>query len=142
MVAPVVLAVAAFIAGHPVTVSCDAATNRPPSVPTGALGWSVVGGSESHLSGDVCNDLEDSPGGLDFAAGIAVLIHEAAHAKGVRSEACAQWYAVFGVYDVLRRFYAIPFFTDESRLIGAEVLEFTKLRLPPEYQPSLTSSCG
>lgn len=131
-----ILAVVASIAGHPVTVACDADVNRPSSVPAGAIGWAIIGGDTIHIHPLMCDYSRAEVGSPEFAAALDLFIHESAHARGVLSESCAEMTADVGVFDVLRRFYGIPFFTPMSRRIGAQVLAITRT-LSPEYQPEL-----
>ena len=144
MIAPAVaLLVAAFIAGHPVQIMCDI-----PDSATAVEAWSTPCGSFMHMKPSVCVGLTQKVGGTEHAVGqvsfahaIGTVIHESAHAKGVRSEACAEMYADIGVFDVLRRFYGVPFFTPLSWLVGRQVRDHT-LHLPPNYQPTSGSCIG
>lgn len=135
---PIALSVAAMIAGKPVTVACDADINPGPTglpAPGFAVeAWTLYGGDTVHMLPQLCDDLAARPGTIEFASGIRVLIHESAHARGIRREDCAELVADIGVFDVLRRRYDIPFFSPLSRLIGAQVLALTRLR-PTNYQP-------
>ena len=110
-------AIASFIAGHPVVVRCDADTNRPAQlrVPSGVAldGWSWIPSGEVHLDPMLCADLAWTPegtipDGLGFTTAVATLIHEAAHAGGVETEACANRRASRAMPFVLRRWYGIP----------------------------------
>src|SRR6266496_3650094 len=130
---------AAFIAGQPVQVTCDV-----PESATAVEAWSSPG-LAIHMKPSLCTGLsrkigepERGAGDVSFAHAIAVLIHESAHVKGVRAEDCAELYVDLGVYQVLRDYYGIPFFTPLSWLVGGQVHAHT-LRLPPSYQPTLTS---
>lgn len=128
MIAPAVaLMVAAFIAGHPTQVLCDV----PPTAVV--VAWTNPGSSVIHMQEDACAGLAAKPGDLSFAHGLSALIHESAHARGVRSEACAEAWADLTSYDVLRRFWHVPFFTPLSWLVGAQIREESR-RLPASYQ--------
>lgn len=136
--APILLSVAAMIAGKPVNVACDADTNfgptGPPPVGFTVEAWTPYGGDTIHMLPQLCVDVLRQPGTPEFAAGIRVLIHESAHARGVRREDCAELTADIGVFDVVRRLWGIKFFTPLSRQIGSQVLELTRIR-PASYQP-------
>lgn len=134
------LDVAAFIAGHPVDVVCDADVNQGPNTPPPGFiieAWTTYDTGPIHLIPERCNDLSAPRGSLQFAQGIHTLVHEASHARsprGLRKESCAELTSDLGVYDVLRRFYGIPFFSARSWLIGGQVLALTR-QLPSAYQP-------
>lgn len=130
----VALAVAAFVADKPASIACD--------VPESAIvnGWTAPElSSVIHLKPSRCDALAEKPGAAGFASSLSLVIHEAAHLRGVRSEACAELWANLAVYDVLRRFYGVPFFSPLSWRIGAQVVAITH-RLPPIYQPT-ASAC-
>lgn len=135
---PILLSVAAMVAGKPVDVACDADTNPGPTgpPPPGFVveAWTPYGGDTVHLDPSLCKAVTAPPGTIAFAQGIRVLIHESTHARGIRQEACAELVADIGVFDVIRRLWSIEFFTPQSRLIGEQVLALTRVR-PPEYQP-------
>src|SRR5581483_9260399 len=137
MIAPVILAVVAAIAGHPVRVACDADVNPSP-VPTvpGAVvtAWTMTGGDTIHAMPYICEETNAQMTTFWFVDGLSTMIHEASHARGVRREACAEMIADIGVYDVLRRFYGVPFFSPMSVMIGRRVLEVTR-SAPASYQP-------
>lgn len=133
----VALLIAASIAGHPVGIKCDAEINNPFPFPVD--GWAYVGGNELHMTRYLCDALERrDTNETAFARALGTLIHEAAHTRGVESEACAELYAQVLVYQVLRDHYRIPFFTRVSRRVGEAVARLTSL-LPPAYQPTQTS---
>lgn len=139
MVAPVILAAAAFIAGHPVTVACDANVNHGPVAERAGetlQGWALYGGDVIHVLPAYCRASTIRPGDPGFAATIDLFIHEAAHARGIVSESCAELTADVGVFDVLRRFYGVPFFSRLSRQVGAQLLAISR-RKPADYQPGL-----
>ena len=142
MISLVTLAIAAAIAGHPVDVRCDADKNPPPGLTPAPgyviEGWAYVGGNEIHMLPHLCADTNAPVGSLAFAQALRVVIHEAAHARGVAVEACAELWAALVVFDILRRFYGIPFFSKLSESIGRQVLAETRLR-PPNYQPRAES---
>lgn len=141
MLPAVVLAVVAFIAGKPATAVCNV-DGYPGTAPPGFTveAWTQVGGDLVHLAPSVCAALQTPPGTVSFARGLRVVIHESAHARGVSSESCAETWADLTVYDVLRRFYRVEFFTPLSAEVGGQVYAET-LRRPSDYQPSLTA-CG
>lgn len=131
MIAPAVaLAVVAFIAGHPAQIACDVSESA-----TAVEAWTTPGGSTTHFKPSLCEGLGSRPGDLRFGRALGTLIHEGAHARGVKSEACAESWADLAVFDVLRRFYNIPMFSPLSWRIGAQVYAQTQGR-PAEYQPS------
>lgn len=142
MIPAVALAVVAFIAGKPATVVCNTDGYNGPPAPAGYVveGWTTPGTSTIHLNAAMCDGLSAKPGTVAFARALRVVIHESAHARGTRVEACAELWADLIVYDVLRRFYNIDFYTPLSQTIGAQVLDETHRR-PASYQPTL-SSCG
>jgi len=134
---PKVVAVASWVAGHPVTVACDADTNPSPfPAAPGAVvtAWTLTGGDVIHALPMICDETRAAPGTVAFADGIATVIHEAARAKGVQTASCVEMLADVGVYDALRRFYSIPFFSSMSETVGAQVLALTRRR-PSSYQP-------
>lgn len=132
MLAPVILSVVALIAGHPVSVQCDPALGGH-FIP-GAAAWTPYGGNVIYATPQICDDTTQPLGTLQFALGLNIFIHEAAHARGVVSESCAELVADIGVYQVLRDFYDTPFFTPTSWMIGDQVLLLTH-RKPAAYQP-------
>lgn len=138
MMAPILLSVAAMIAGKPVNVACDSDTNfgptGPPAPGFAVEGWTLYGGDTVHMLPQLCDGVNSIPGTIEFASGIRVLIHESAHARGYKREACAELVADEGIYQVLRDLWSIPFFSDLSRKIGAQILSLTRLR-PGNYQP-------
>ncbi|HVU79355.1 MAG TPA: hypothetical protein VHC67_17410, partial [Gaiellaceae bacterium] len=85
--APAIAAiVAAFIAGHPVNIACDADTAKSPTPPPPGYvveSWTQSGGSVSHFLPSLCTDMGKPVGSTDFAHGLATLIHESAIARGV-----------------------------------------------------------
>lgn len=144
MVAPVIVAIVSSIAMHPTQVACDADVNHsglpaPPGFEVGA--WTIVGGSTIHVLPRYCRYSFAKPPDWTFAKALEVFIHEAAHARGVHTEACAEMTADVGVYDIVRRFYGIPFFTPLSKLIGAQVLIYSR-ELLPDYQPERCWNSG
>lgn len=135
--APILLSVAAMIAGHPTEVRCDTDVNPGPITPPPGFvveAWTTYDTGPVHMSPDLCTGITARPGSITFAQSLRVIIHESAHAKGYRREACAEMTADIGVYDVLRRLWGIQFFTPLSVKIGAQVLALTRLR-PVNYQP-------
>ena len=135
---------ASWIAGHPVTVACDADVNQSPfQAPAGreATAWTLIGGNVIHVYPAFCDASSAPIGSVQFAQALDVFIHEAAHASGTRVESCAELTADIGVYDVLRRFYAIPFFSQMSATIGAQVLADTRT-LSAAYQPEACWQSG
>lgn len=136
--APILVSVAAMVAGKPMNVACDADTNfgntAPPPAGFVVEAWTPYGGDTVHMLPQLCDDVLQQPGTEEFATGIRVLIHESAHARGVRREDCAELTADIGVYDVIRRLWGIQFFTPLSWQIGSQVLNLTRLR-PLNYQP-------
>ena len=142
-VAPVFLAAIAFIAGHPTTVVCDANTNPSPFASPGytATAWTYTGASVIHADPVFCSDTNDQPGNDGFARAIDVFLHEAARARGIQSDSCVELVSDVGVYDVLRRFWNVPFFSGESERIGAQVLALTRT-LPATFQPESCWSSG
>lgn len=144
MLAPVILSVVAFIAGHPTQVACDADTNPSP-FPTApgqvATAWTLTGGNLIHAHPAFCAASFAPVGSDSFARAMDVFIHEAARARGLTGDSCPQMIADIGVYDVLRLFYNVPFFTPMSRRVGAQVLALTRT-LPASYQPELCWASG
>lgn len=139
MVAPVILSVVAFIAGHPTNVACDADVNHGgiPSRPGFALkGWAQHDGNVIHVLPGFCDASTLRPRDPGFPETIELFIHEAAHARGIVSESCAEMTADIGVFDVLRRFYGVPFFSRLSVRVGRAVLAMTREGFA-DYQPEL-----
>jgi hypothetical protein len=139
VIAPVILSVVAMIAGHPTAVACDADVNPSPfPTATGqvATAWTLTGGNVIHAHPAFC-EASNAPVGSDsFARAIDVFLHEAARARGLTGDSCPQMIADLGVYQVLRDFYRVPFFSPMSRRVGAQVLALTRT-LPASYQPEL-----
>lgn len=134
---PKVVEVASWIAGHPVTVACDADTNPSPfPAPPGsvATAWTFTGGNVIHVHPGFCTASTAPLGSDAFARVMDVFIHEAARARGLSDDSCVELLADLGVYDVLQRFYGVPFFSPLSEEIGAQVLALTRT-LPSVYQP-------
>jgi hypothetical protein len=128
MITPAIaLAIAAFIVGHPTQVMC----NAPEGPQSLVMGYTVSG--VVHIRPSLCSAVAGKPGPEMFALGISALIHESAHARGISKEACAELIADLGVYQVLRDFYGIPFFTPLSWAVGRQVYANT-LTLPAKYQ--------
>lgn len=143
-VSPKVVAVASWIAGHQVSVACDADTNVSPfpAAPGAVItAWTLTGGDVIHALPAICGETDAKPGTTQFADGIATMLHEAARARGLRTDSCVELFADIGVYDVLRRFYGIPFFSDTSVHIGSQVLGVTRQR-PASYQPATCWASG
>lgn len=139
MVAPVILAAVAFIAGHPTSVVCDADVNHGPVAERPGLtlkGWTAYGGNVIHVLPGFCSASTLLPGAPGFPETIELFIHEAAHARGIVSESCAELTADMGVFDVLRRFYGVPFFSPLSVRVGRAVLAHSR-EAPADYQPEL-----
>lgn len=136
MVAPVILSVVAFIAGHPTSVACDADTNQSPFAAPGyvATAWTYTGGNVIHAHPAFCTASNDAIGTDGFARAMDVFIHEAARARGLQKDSCVEMLADIGVYQVLRDFYGVPFFSAMSRKVGAQVLALTRT-LTPNFQP-------
>ena len=126
--------VVTFIAGHQTSIVCDPTLGGHAATSPDAFGWAAYGGNIVYLVPAICQDMSADIGSPRFAEGIAAVIHEAAHARGARSESCAEMTADLGVFDALRRFYGVPFFSDLSRTVGDQVLAGTRLR-PESYQP-------
>jgi len=136
MIAPILLSVAAMIAGKPVDIACDADTNLIPntSITFAVEAWTYIGGDQIHLLPQLCQDASQPIGTYEFAHGVGTIIHEATHARGIARESCAELTADIGIYDILRRLYGIPFFSKVSLRVGAQVLALSRAR-PPDYQP-------
>lgn len=142
--APRVVAAASWVAGHPVTVACDADTNPSPfpAAPGAVItAWTLTGGNVIHALPAICGETDAEPGTTQFADGIATMLHEAARARGLTSDSCVELFADIGVFDVLRRFYGIAFFSDMSVRIGSQVLGLTRQR-PASYQPATCWASG
>jgi hypothetical protein len=124
--------IASMISGHPTQIACD--------VPTTAVveAWTTPRSNLLHMQPTLCAGLGMAPGDPRFSYALGVLIHESSHARGVLREACAEMYADVLIYQVLRDYYRVPFFSKLSMQIGAQVLYFSRHR-PAEYQWSTTS---
>lgn len=137
----VTILIATALAGHPTKIACDTDTNPGPVLPPPGFvveAWTPYGGDTIHMAPALCAGLSGPLGSIRFAKSIRVLVHEAAHARGVRDEGCAELHATLGIFDVLRRFYRTPFFSRLSQLVGAQVLAESRLR-PANYQPHAMS---
>lgn len=142
-VAPVFLSLIAMIAGHPTSVACDADTNPSPFAAPGyaATAWTYTGGDVIHAHPVFCQDTYSAPGTDEFARAVDVFLHEAARARGIQSDSCVELTADLGVYQVLRDYYGVPFFSPMSALVGAQVLALTRT-LPASFQPEACWSGG
>jgi hypothetical protein len=142
VIAPVLAAiVAAFVAGHPTQIVCDADVNRSPTpAPPGfvATAWTAVGGNVIHMIPARCAGLEAKPGNGEFARSLGTLIHEASIARGVRTEQCANLWTALLPFEVLERYYDVPMGSPLSWSVAGQVLGHV-LDGPPEYRPQLTS---
>lgn len=130
--------VAAAVAGHPTQVVCDADVNpspKPSAPGFFAPAWTVIGAGPIHLVPALCSNMSAKVGSAEFANAIGTLVREASIAGPVRSEACASLVQAVGVYDVLRRFYNVPFFTRLSWSIGTQVLANVRAGPKGDYQP-------
>lgn len=133
--------VASYVSGHPVRVYCDADKNPgadPPLPGFVKQAWTVIGGEEIHLHPNYCYYLKQPIKGNLFPLTLRILIHEAAHARGVSVESCAELYAVLRSYEVLQLFWHVTPGTTLSNHVGAVVLQASRAR-PPSYQPTPTS---
>lgn len=127
MIPALALAAAALIAGKPVGISCDLPPNGP------LLGQSVIGSSAIRMRSDLCERLSSKTDDPGFAAALGVVIHESAHARGVRSEACATAWSVATAPWVLDRIYGVPMFTPLSWQVQDAILATVRAS-PPEYR--------
>lgn len=127
-----ILSVVAFIAGKPVTVQCDQNLGGLAAA-TGVVAVAPFGGNVIYATPRICDSTRRAVGDEQFAISIATFIHEAAHSRGYRVEGCAEMIADVGVYQVLRDFYGVPFFTPTSVLVGRQVRDTTRLS-PAAYQ--------
>jgi hypothetical protein len=87
------LAALALLVGHPVELRCDGDTPPPGlTIPPGAVleGWTQLGGDVLHLSEARCAGLRRPGRGREWAWSVQTLLHEGAHAAGVRREDCAE----------------------------------------------------
>ena len=138
MIAPALaLLAAAFVAGKPVQVACDADVNLGGvQVQAGYSleGWTVPGRSEIHLHPNICSGLAQPAYSAGFASAFRVVLHEAAHAKGIRSESCAEGYALVYARETARRFYRVPLWSSTSEELSAKIWGQTLLR-PEVYRP-------
>lgn len=133
MVPAVILSVVAFIAGHPTQIVCDANLGGLATSPN-EIARTPYGGNVIYALPRICDELFAPVGTNAFAHAIGTVIHEASHARGLRSESCAEMTADIGIFDVLRRFYGAAFFSARSVAVGAQVLAFTRARTA-DYQP-------
>lgn len=133
VVPAVILSVVAFIAGHPTQVVCDATLGGLSASPN-EIARTPYGGNVIYALPRICDELVAPVGTEAFAHAIGTVIHEASHARGLRIESCAEMTADIGVFDVLRRFYGVSFFSAMSVRVGDQVLAFTHARAS-NYQP-------
>jgi hypothetical protein len=83
----------AVLVGNPVRLDCTDAQPPGYTPPPGTFveGWTTVGDSSVvHLSEVRCTGLRRPPSDVEWAWSVQVLLHEAAHASGIRNEACAE----------------------------------------------------
>lgn len=134
MLPAIILSVVALVAGHPAHVNCDADTTNP--FPFAVDGWSTPGGSNMHLSTKMCSYLVNykltTP---EYGAALNVVMHESAHLRGVRKEACAELWADMMTWNVLRDVYGIKSYGPVWQTVAANVVNYTHLK-PPAYQPN------
>jgi hypothetical protein len=103
--------------------------------------WTLTGGDTIHAVPAFCTGTVAPFGSDAFARSIDVFIHEAARARGLASDSCVEFMADLGVYQVLRDFYGVPFFSPMSWRVGAQVLALTRT-LPASYQPEACIASG
>lgn len=138
----VTLLIAAAISGHPTKIACDTDTNPGPVKPPPGYvveAWTPVGGDTIHMAPVLCAGLFAPIGNIRFAQSYRVLLHEAAHARGIAVEACAELYA----WEHARNFLYTHYFFDPwlfwlSDQVVKQIEAETRLR-PANYQPQL---CG
>lgn len=107
-------AMASLVAGHPVRVECvtdSGAWLRGPAPQ--ALGYTYDGVPVVYLGPYACEALRDPRSPL-FGGGLHILAHEAAHARGIQSEAAASCWALAWPMALAQRFYSVPFFSQRS----------------------------
>jgi hypothetical protein len=123
---------AAFVMGHPTTISCDDVPAPGYVVPAGYVveGWAYLDGSEIHLAPSICAGLSD-PQGPAFGRSFNVLAHEVWHATGVGNEACAEQFARIAPFEYMVRFWRMGW--DASLRIAKDVADYTS-RKPLAYQ--------
>lgn len=127
-------AMASLVAGHPVRVDCvtdPAAWLRGPAPQALGYQWAHEPG-EIHLGPYACEALRVRTSPL-LGAGLHILAHEAAHARGIDSETVASCFGLAWAMDLARRFYAIPFFSPLSRGVEAAGLSIHRMT-PDEYR--------
>lgn len=133
MIPAIILSVVALIAGKPAVVNCDAATTSP--FPYAVDGWSNVGGSEVHLSKRMCSYFAYRITTPEYGAALNIVMHESAHLRGVREEACAELWADTMTWIVLRDVYRYKHYGQVWQTVAANVVAYTRLK-DPAYQPS------
>ena len=129
MIPAVALAVAALFAGHPTQVACD--------VPETAIvyAWTTPGTSVTHMRGSSCVALAGGPTRPGFAVALTTLLHESAHARGVRSEDCAEMWATTNIAFVLEAYYNVPLGSSLALRLVTEAVTDSR-SLPAAYQPN------
>lgn len=141
--APILLSIAAMVAGKPMNVACDADTNFGPTgpPPPGYVveAWTPYGGDTVHMLPQLCVGITFRPGTPEFAASLRVIVHESTHATGEKREACAEYNADYLSYRVLARLFGFGALDPwaYNAVVGRihnQIMEMTRIR-PPDYQP-------
>lgn len=134
----VTILIATALAGHPTKIACDTDTNPGPVVPPPGYvveAWTPYGGDTIHMAPSLCAGFYADIGTVRFAQSYRVLLHEAAHARGIVSEACAEAYAWQYPRSVLYTYYRFdPWLFFLSDRIAKQIQAETRLR-PANYQP-------
>jgi hypothetical protein len=97
------IAAAEFVAGHPVSITCEPLDRMPPAV----LAFVFLDDSYViHLGPYACEALKD-PTSPIFGAGLLVLAHEAEHLAGLVNESAANCAAIRDVEFLAQRFWRV-----------------------------------
>lgn len=134
---PLLIAVASFVAGHPVQVSCEAHVANPAIVL--AQGYTLnawtdpVTDNVLHMRNATCKQLNfGKPGNFFFDVSLETLVHESFHQKGIMDEACTEKHADQSMRFLLKKFYHIGAHSMTADVVYQNVMFWNKL-LPDDY---------
>lgn len=124
---------AATVAGRPVDIACEDSNAAWASGPAPAANAYYSWDSDYiRLAPSMC-DLAQMSGSSLVGPLLFVVAHEAAHARGVRSEAWADCYGLLWTADLARRFYSVEFYTARSDELMRQAVAYHR-GAPADYQ--------
>jgi hypothetical protein len=133
--------IAERVAGKPVNLRCVTSPMQwnslvkryfPNFRGTHVHAFAIVGGTEIRTAGWVCKAL-NGPVSENLGPALNVIAHEAAHVRGIRSEAEASCWGLMWVAHLAWEFYGIEFDSLASKTLLAASREY-HLNTPKQYQ--------